>query len=403
MVRQLKNYDFTLLITPVFLAAFGIIMIYSASMVSAVVEGLDSTFYLKRQIQWFALSMIAYVFVLAFPYKYYQRLMKIVLMGSIILLILVLLFGESANNATRAIRFAGFSIQPAEFVKLGMIIYLSAIYSKKQAYITDFAKGVLPPLLILAFVIGLIVMQPDLGTSAIIFIISCAIIFSSGVRFKHISVLIFLCVSFLLAIIPYMITGKRIDRFLGAYQPFQSPETSGHHLIQSYLAIGNGGLGGEGIGQSVQKLGYLWGAHTDFIMAVIAEELGLFGVVLVIGLLLIIILRGLFIARKCQDSFGSLLAIGISTMIGIQAFINLGAISGILPITGVPLPFLSYGGSSLLALMISMGILNNIAKTVKEKGEVQSPHTQAPQHKPIRVKNHRTNTTNPSYQKRWQR
>src|SRR5699024_626878 len=142
------------------------------------------------------------------------------------------------------------------------------------------------------------------------------------------------------------------------------PDASGHHLIQSYLAIGGGGVSGEGLGQSIQKLGYLWGAHTDFIMAVISEELGVIGVVIVIGLLSIIVLRGLFIAHKCTDSFGALIAIGISAMVGIQTFINLGAISGLLPITGVTLPFLSYGGSSLLVLMISMGILNNIARKV---------------------------------------
>src|SRR5690625_3558066 len=140
-----------------------------------------------------------------------------------------------------------------------------------------------------------------------------------------------------------MITETRIARITGAYDPFQNPESTEYHLIQSYIAIGGGGVTGEGLGQSVQKLGYLWGAHTDFIMAVIAEELGIFGVVIVIGLFTVITLRGLFIARKCTDSFGSLLAIGISSMVAIQAIINLGAISGILPITGVPLPFLKIG------------------------------------------------------------
>src|SRR5699024_6698176 len=158
-------------------------------------------------------------------------------------------------------------------------------------------------------------------------------------------------------------------RFTGAYQPVMDPESSGYHLIQSYLTIGGGGLSGEGLGQSVQKLGYLWGAHTDFIMAVIAEELGIFGVIIVIGLFCLLTLRGLFFAEKCTDSFGSLLAIGITTMIGVQAIINLGAISGILPITGVTLPFISYGGSSLFVVMCSMGILNNIAKSVQIKEE----------------------------------
>src|SRR5699024_10187843 len=130
--------------------------------------------------------------------------------------------------------------------------------------------------------------------------------------------------------------------------PFEDPDSAGYHLIQSYLAIGGGGVKGEGLGQSIQKLGYLWGAHTDFIMSVIAEELGVAGVIIVIGMLLVITLRGLYFARKCKDSFGTLLAIGISSMIGFQAIVNLGAISGIFPITGITLPFISYGGSSLL-------------------------------------------------------
>ena len=207
----------------------------------------------------------------------------------------------------------------------------------------------------------------------IILLIACSIIFSSGIRVKHLLILISLGIIVLAIAIPNMVTDVRIDRFTGAYQPFTDPADSGYHLIQSYLAIGVGGLTGEGLGQSIQKLGYLWGAYTDFIMSIIAEELGFIGVVVVIGLIVLIVLRGIFIARKCSDSFGALLAIGISSMVGIQALINLGSASGILPITGVPLPFISYGGSSLLVMMVAMGILNNIAMSVKKK-EKESIH-----------------------------
>src|SRR5690625_600480 len=172
-----------------------------------------------------------------------------------------------------------------------------------------------------------------------------------------------------------MVTDTRISRFTGAYQPFTAPEDSGYHLIQSYIAIGVGGLTGEGLGQSVQQLGYLWGAHTDFIMSIIAEELGFVGVMIVIALLATIVLRGFYISRQCHDSFGSLLAIGLSALVGIQAFVNLGAISGILPITGVPLPFISYGGSSLIVMFIAMGILNNIARSVKQQEMINHPLT----------------------------
>ena len=368
MIRKLRNYDFTLMITPILLSGFGIVMIYSASMVTAVVAGLDSTFFMVRQLQWFILGFIAFVICSLFPYKNYQKLIKPIILLCVALLVAVLLFGKSAHNATRAINItSSISIQPAEFVKLGLILYLASVYSKKQSYINDFSKGVLPPLILTAFILGLIILQPDIGTSVIILMIACSIIFSSGIRLKHLLLLISIGLIILAIAIPSMVTEVRIERFTGAYQPFTDPEDSGYHLIQSYVAIGVGGLTGEGLGQSVQKLGYLWGAYTDFIMAIIAEELGFIGVLIVIGLLVLIILRGMFIARKCKDSFGALLAIGISSMVGIQALINLGSTSGLLPITGVPLPFVSYGGSSLLVLMAAMGILNNIAMVVKKE------------------------------------
>ncbi|MEW9677856.1 putative lipid II flippase FtsW [Lentibacillus sp. L22] len=367
MKRLFKYNDFTLMITPLVLSAFGMVMIYSASMVTAVVEGHESTFYLFRQLQWFVVGTIAFVFCSIFSYKYYQKLMKLIMLFIFILLIAVLFFGKNVNNAQSWFSFGPISLQPAEFAKLGLIMYLASVYSKKQSYIKEFNRGVLPPLILTGAVLGLIVLQPDIGTAAIIFLIACSVIFSSGIKFKHLFVLIAIGLLIIMIAVPSMVTDVRIGRFTGAYQPFEHPDDIGYHLIQSYLAIGVGGLTGEGLGNSVQKLGYLTEAHTDFIMAIIAEELGFIGVILVIGLLATIVLRGIFIARKCKDSFGALLAIGISSMIGIQAFINLGAISGLLPITGVPLPFISYGGSSLLIMLISMGILNNIARSVKKQ------------------------------------
>ncbi|RYG74044.1 putative lipid II flippase FtsW [Lentibacillus lipolyticus] len=373
MIKKLRDYDFTLMITPVLLTAFGIVMIYSASMVLAVVEGFDSSHYLVKQIQWFILSMGAFAITSMIPYRNYQKMIKMIVLAIVLLLAGVLLFGSTANNAKSWFDFGPVSLQPAEFAKLGLIMYLASVYSKKQSYINELYRGVLPPLILTAIILGLIVMQPDIGTAAIIFLIACSVIFSSGIQFKHLLLLGLLGALLVLLTLPSMITDERISRFAGAYQPFEDPADDGYHLIQSYLAIGAGGLVGEGLGQSVQKLGYLLEPHTDFIMAVIAEELGFVGVVIVVGMLAIIVLRGLFIARKCQDSFGSLLAIGISAMVGIQAFINLGAISGMLPITGVPLPFVSYGGSSLLVMMIGMGILNNIARSVRKTEEEPVP------------------------------
>ena len=367
MIHKLKYFDFTLLISPLILTAFGIVMVYSASMVTAVVEGLESTHYLLKQLQWFLIGLPLFIVMSLFPYQKFQKIIQYIIFICLGLLVGVLLFGDTVNNSKSWFVFPFFSIQPSEFAKLGLIIYLASIYSKKQSYIDAFYRGVLPPLIITIIFLVLIVAQPDIGTAAIIFLIACSIILSSGIRYRHLFLLFGIGLILLIFTIPNLVTDVRIARFTGAYQPFEAPESDGYHLIQSYLAIGGGGLSGEGLGQSVQKLGYLWGAHTDFIMAIIAEELGFIGVIIVIGLLAAIVLRGIFIARKSTDSFGSLLAIGISSMVGIQAFINLGSISGLLPITGVPLPFVSYGGSSLLVLMISMGILNNIAMQVKKK------------------------------------
>ncbi|MFD1415460.1 putative lipid II flippase FtsW [Oceanobacillus jeddahense] len=367
MLKNWKHFDFTLMITPILLAGFGVVMVYSASMVLAVVEGSNSNFYLNRQLIFFIVALMGFVVTSFLPYQTYQRLMKIIIISCIVLLVAVLFFGDTVNNARRWIRFGPFSLQVAEVVKLGLIIYLSAIYSKKQAYLDQFSRGVLPPLIITAIVLGLVMGQPDIGTASIIFLMACSVIFASGIKWRHLSILIFTGLLLLAFAIPNMVTEERLSRFTGAYQPFNSPGLDGYQLIQSYVAIGGGGLTGEGLGQSIQKLGFLVEGHTDFIMAIIAEELGFVGVAIVLGLLAAIVFRGLYISRKCQDSFGSLLALGISSMIGIQTFINLGAISGVLPITGAPLPFISYGGSSLLLMMIAMGILNNIALQVNKK------------------------------------
>lgn len=367
MIQKLKHFDYTLIITPLFLSAFGLVMIYSASMVTAVVEDLESTYYLKRQAMWFGIGLVGFVFTTFFPYQLYQKYIKLIIIVVLLSLIGVELFGTEVNNAKSWLSIGPIRFQPAELAKVGLILYLASVYSKKQSYLSDFTKGVLPPLIMTLLVVGLIVLQPDIGTAAIIFMIACTIIFSSGIRFKHLSILVIVAIGVVAMAVPYMVTDERIARFTGAYQPFLTPDSDGYQIIQSYVAIGVGGLTGEGLGQSVQKLGYLTQAHTDFIMAIVAEELGFIGVFIVIGLLAVIVLRGIFISRRCRDSFGALLAIGISSMVGIQAFVNLGAISGLLPITGVTLPFISYGGTSLLVLLISMGVLNNIAMSVRKR------------------------------------
>ncbi|NSL50739.1 FtsW/RodA/SpoVE family cell cycle protein [Calidifontibacillus erzurumensis] len=361
--KIIKSYDYALVLAPLILSLFGIIMIYSSSMVVAVdkYEGTPDLFFIK-QLKWFLLGIFVYIFTLVFPYKIYKKLLKPIFFGAPLLLGLVLLFGKATNNAQSWLNFGGIGFQPAEFMKLGVIIYLAGVFSNKQSYIKKFLPAFGPPLLFIFFIFFLVYKQPDLGTGLLILAISGLIIICSGIRIKHLSRLALVAVIGAFLLYP-LLTEEQLNRFAAAYNPFDEEiaESDGYQLINSYIAIANGGVTGEGLGKSIQKFGYLPEPHTDFIMSIISEELGIFGVGFVLFMLAFIVWKGFSTAIKINDPFGSLMAIGISGMIGIQSFVNLGAITGLLPITGVPLPFVSYGGSSLLLLMISMGILNNIA------------------------------------------
>lgn len=369
--KIIKSYDYTLIIVLVMLAIFGLIMVYSSSVVSSVQRyGYESDYFYQRQKIFLLLSLFAFVVMAIIPYKIYQSNKILIPMVFLSLLGLsgLFIFGHVAGNAESWYKIGTTSLQPSEFVKLCVIIYLSAVYAKKQSYINEFNRGVIPPLAYLLLVSVLIGIQPDVGTAAIILIIACTVILSSGMSFKNIMKLggigLVVAIPTLLVLKDKLFTDVRLGRFLAYQDPFTDEQGFGWQLANSYLALGSGGIKGLGLGQSIQKLGYLPESHTDFIMAIIAEELGIFGVSFVLLCLGYIVLRGIFIGMKCKNAFGSLLAIGISSMIGIQSFINLGGISGVIPLTGVPLPFVSYGGSSLLQLSIAMGILVNISMFV---------------------------------------
>lgn len=371
--KILKSYDYSLIVAIVLLAVFGLIMIYSASMVTAIQRyGYESDHFFDRQ-KWFLLAgACAFLFFALLPYKLLMSNKFLVPLVIVSLCALggILLFGKEAGNAQSWFQIGPVSIQPSEFVKVAVIIYLSAVYAKKQPYINEFNKGVLPPLVFIILVFALIALQPDYGTGAIIILIAGTIILSSGMNIKNLLKLglmgMILSLPVILALREEIFSKERLERFQVLLNPFAEGviQDSGYHLVNSYLAIGAGGVKGLGLGQSVQKLGYLPEPHTDFIMAIIAEELGILGVLFVLLSLAFIVLKGIFIALKGKDPFGSLLAIGISSMIGIQTFINLAGISGIFPLMGIPLPFVSYGGSSLLQLSISMGILVNVSMFV---------------------------------------
>jgi cell division protein FtsW len=368
--RIIKAYDYPIFIAVVLLCLFGLVMVYSSSMITAVARyGYEMDYFYEQQKKAMILSFIAMIVFMIIPYRLYQiKGILMFMMFSITgALLFVEVFGHTAGGAQSWIRFGSSSIQPAEFAKIAMIIYLSAIYGKRQDRINNIDKAVIPPIGFLAFICILIGIQPDYGTAAIVFLISSSIIISSGMSFKSIGKLlvIFLALATLIALGflatgSNILSGEQLSRFTGFMHPFETEEGSGYQLVNSLIAIGQGGLTGVGLGDSVQKYGYLPESHTDFIMAIIAEELGIFGVGFVLLTLGFIVLRGFTLSAKCKDPFGSLLLIGISSMIGIQVFINVGGVTGLIPITGITLPFVSYGGTSLLLLMSSMGIYQNV-------------------------------------------
>ncbi|KEZ49944.1 MULTISPECIES: FtsW/RodA/SpoVE family cell cycle protein [Metabacillus] len=382
MIKKiLKSYDYSLILAVLLLCGFGLVMVYSSSMISAVARwDYASDHFFVRQSIFVAAGFLVLLLAMFFPYRAYLQpvFLRSVVLISIGMLLAIFVFGSVAGGARSWFSVMGFKLQPAEFVKLSVILYLAAVYEKKQAYIDHFGRGVLPPIIFTGFICVLIILQPDIGSASIIAMIAISMVLCSGLGMKNIVKLLILGLAMVVLISPLVLimwddifTTERVSRFTGFMDPFADAGDSGFHLINSYYAISSGGLTGLGLGESIQKYGYLPESHTDFILAIISEELGIFGVLFVLVLLAFIVLKGFHIARSCDDAFGTLLAIGISSMIGIQTAINVGGLTGLLPITGVTLPFISYGGSSMILLMLSMGLLINISMFVKYRSVYQ--------------------------------
>ncbi|MDA1475679.1 putative lipid II flippase FtsW [Bacillus changyiensis] len=369
--RMLKSYDYSLIFAVFLLCGFGLVMVYSSSVITAVTKYKQhSDYFFNKQTKAFIIGSLIFLFTAFFPYKAFanRKFQKLLLLGSFCALIALFGIGHVAGNAQSWYKISNYSIQPGEFVKLTVILYLSSVYAKKQSYINNLGTGIAPPALLTVVLCVLVAVQPDFGTAFIIGLIALCIILCSGFSGKTLFKLLTLAGVVFVLVSPLILfnmddilTKERLGRFESYQNPFEDRTGKGFQVSNSLIAIGTGGIFGLGLGESIQKYNYLPEAHTDFIMAVIAEELGVFGVLFVILLLSFIVIKGFYIARKCEDPFGSLLAIGISSMIALQTFINLGGISGLIPLTGVTLPFISYGGSSLVVLLASMGILVNIS------------------------------------------
>lgn len=362
MSLKRKSPDFVLFITVMCLLVIGMVMILSASEYKTLIYYNDSFYYFKRQLLWSLLGVMAMFFMLNFNYRRLRQYVPFFLAAAFISLALVLIpgIGVEGGGATRWIGVGTFQFAPAELVKLCIIIFTAYGLSRARDNIKDFVSGVLPYIVVMGVATLLILKQPDLGTALSLAGIVIVMIFAAGARLTHMAAVV---MAGLAAVIPLIaLEPYRLKRLMAFLNPWADPQDTGFQIIQGLYAIGSGGLFGLGLGQSKQKFLYLPENHTDFIFAIIAEELGFIGATLVILLFVLFIWRGLKIAIASQDPFASLLATGITAWVGVQAFINIGVVTGSLPITGIPLPFISFGGTSLLFTMAAVGILLNISR-----------------------------------------
>ena len=360
MVRDVRINLFT---TTVILICIGIVMIYSASSIYAWEKYQDSFFFLKRHISFLFLGILLAFLVMSVDYRKFRIFAKPLLIFSVLLLVLVLIpgIGREISGARRWLRFKFISFQPSELAILAIIIYLADFIHRKGDMIRTLWRGFVPQMLVLGLTVLLILIQPDLGTALTVVIVVFIILFVAGVRLTYLLSLILASLPLLYILIfsvPYR--RMRITAFLN---PWLDPKGSGFQMIQSQISLGSGGIFGVGLGHSKQKLFYLPAAHTDFIFSIIGEELGLIGTIAVIALFIIFIQQGLKIVKNAPDKFGYFLSLGLVSMISLKAIINIGVSCGIFPTKGLPLPFISYGGSSFIFDMVSVGILMNIART----------------------------------------
>lgn len=354
--------DRSVLIATYLLALVGLVMVFSASGVMAESRYGDATYFLKRQALWLLIGFLMLHWAAGQNYAIWKSLTPILLGVTLLLLALVLVpvLGTEINGARRWFRVAGFSVQPAEFCKLVVVLYLAWFLFRKEEDLTNFKKGVLAPVLVVGVFSVLVLLEPDMGTAVVMVLVLLTVLFLGGARLHHL-------VGFVTALVPVayfliMESEYRRRRLLSFLDPWQDPQGAGFQLTQSFVALGNGGIMGVGLGEGRQKLFFLPEAHTDFVLALVGEELGFLGTALLIGLFTLIVIKGFRIAGQAPDAYGRYLASGVTLLIGIQALINAGVVAGLLPTKGLTLPFVSYGGSSLIVSFVAVGILLSVSR-----------------------------------------
>lgn len=357
-----RGFDSTILLLAVALTCFGVVMVYSSSSIMAARKYGDGFYYLKRQ---GLFALIGFAVMTLFMYFDYHRLRRLAVpfflfCSALLVAVLVPGIGSHAGGAARWIRLPGFSVQPAELVKLGMVLYMAHSLAKKRDKIKSFKLGFIPYMVVLALLLALLLLQPDLGSALTIGTVAMVMLLVAGTRLSYLASVVILALPFLYFAV--MNVDYRRKRILAFLDPWQDPTNSGFQIIQSWIAFGTGGWFGTGLGEGKQKLFFLPEAHTDFIFSVVGEELGYLGVVVITAMFLLLVLRGVRTALAAPDDFGRYLAFGISLLLGLQAFTNIAVVMGMLPTKGLALPLLSYGGTSLLTTLMGIGILLNVSR-----------------------------------------
>jgi cell division protein FtsW len=366
MNGKIKSYPDTLIIiTTLLLLGIGVVIVYSASAVLSAQKFDDQFFYAKRQLMWAVLGIISMFVMMNYDYQRLRRVAKPLLIICFLFLIAVAIPGiGSVRGGSRAwLGIGSFGIQPSEFAKLGIIIFFAYMLEKTQDRITQFKRGLLPPLTIVVSAVGLIMLEPDLGQSVVLMGTAIIIIFAAGARIAHLLGLASLAIPAFVGLV--VVAPYRLKRIFAFMDPWAYELDAGYHIIQSLYALGPGGLMGLGLGRSRQKFLYLPEPQTDFVFSILAEELGFIGGATVLLLFLLLVWRGLRTAITAPDTFGSLLAVGITGMIAVQVIINIGVVTGSMPVTGITLPLISYGGSSLTLMLTGIGILLNISRQTR--------------------------------------
>ena len=343
----------------------GLVTVYSASFVIGLAQFSDSHHFIARQALWAVLGGALLIAAMRLDYHILRRL-AVPLMGlTLVLLLFTLIVGTEAGGAQRWLTFGGFSLQPAEFTKLSVIIYLAAWLNSRGDNLRRFEQGLMPFIVIISAIGLLLMLQPDLGTTGIIIAITITMFWAAGATLLQMSALF---VSGSIAVVSLtLIEGYRFDRLSAFLSAESDPLGNGFQTLQALIALGNGGATGLGLGASRGKFFYVPESHTDGIFAILGEELGLVATGAVVLLFVTLMLKGYQVARRAPDQFGFLLATGITTWISTQAFVNIGGITRVIPLTGVPLPFISYGGSALAAVLLAAGVLASISRFTEER------------------------------------